>query len=69
MQDALQVAHKGTNKFKQSRINTFTQEFELFRMKQGESISDMQKTFTYLINSLNTLGKPISNELFTNKVS
>lgn len=28
----------------------------------------MQKRFTHLINRLNALGKPISNELATNKV-
>lgn len=61
MWDALQVVHKGTNEVKQLRINTLTQEFELFRMKQGESISDMQKRFIHLINRLNVLGKPVSN--------
>jgi hypothetical protein len=68
MWDALEVAHEGTTEVKQSRINTLNQEFELFRMKQGESISDMQKRFTHLTNRLNALGKPVSNEIATNKI-
>ena len=44
------------------------QEFELFRMKHGETIIDMQKRFTHLINRLNALGKSISNDIATNKV-
>ena len=37
-------------------------------MKQGESVSDMQKRFVYLVSRLNALGKPISNEIATNKI-
>lgn len=66
--DSLQVAHEGTNEVKQTRINTLNQEFELFHMKHGETISDMQKRFTHLVNRLNALGNPISNEITTNKI-
>ncbi|MCH95995.1 zinc knuckle family protein, partial [Trifolium medium] len=62
MLDALEVAHEGTTDVKQSRINALTQEFELFRMKDGETIADMQKRFTYLINRLHGLGSPVSNQ-------
>ena len=41
MWDALQVAHEGTNDVKLSRINTLTQEFNLFHMNHGETIADM----------------------------
>ena len=61
MWDALEVAHEGTTEVKHSRINTLNQEFELFRMKQGETISDMQKRFVHLTGRLNALGKPFSN--------
>ena len=37
----LEIAHEGTTEVKQSHINTLNQDFELFRMKQGESVSDM----------------------------
>ncbi|XP_058766926.1 uncharacterized protein LOC131640543 [Vicia villosa] len=68
MWDALEVAHEGTSEVKQSRINTLNQEFELFRMKQGESISEMQKRFIHLTGRLNALGRPVSNENATNKI-
>src|ERR1044072_6466534 len=68
MWDALEVAHDDTTEVKQSRINTLNQEFELFRMKQGETISDMQKRFVHLTGRLNALGKPVSNEIATNKI-
>src|SRR3954464_4266823 len=46
MWDALQVAHEGTNDVKLARMNTLTKEFDLFHMKQGETIADMQKRFS-----------------------
>ena len=67
MWETLQVAHEGTNEVKQARINTLTQEFELFRMKNGETIAEMQKRFSHLINRLNLLGNLISNAIATNK--
>ena len=68
MWDVLQVAHEGTNEVKQARVNTLNQEFKLFRMKHGETIAQMQKRFSHLINRLNLLGNPISNGIPTNKV-
>ena len=67
MWDTLEVAHDGTNKVKQARINTLNQKFELFRMKHDETIADMKNRFKHLINWLNALGKPISNDITTNK--
>jgi hypothetical protein len=57
MWDTLEIAHEGTNDVKQSKINVLTQEFEFFRIKDGETISDMQKRFIYLTNRLHMLGK------------
>lgn len=36
-------------------------------MKHGETIADMQKRFTHLINRFNALGKPVSNDISTKK--
>lgn len=66
--DSLQVSHEGTNEVKQVRINTLNQQFELFHMKHGETIADMQKRFAYLINYLSAFGKSISNDIATNKI-
>lgn len=68
MWDALQVAHDITNEVKQARINTLNQEFELFHMKHGKTIANIEKRFTHLANRLNALGKTVSNELATNKI-
>jgi hypothetical protein len=61
MWDTLEIAHEGTNDVKQSKINVLTQEFEFFRIKDGETISDMQKRFIYLTNRLHMLGKDVTS--------
>ena len=68
MWDALQVTYEGTNKVKQAIFNTLNQDFKLFRMKQGETIAQMQNRFSHLINCLSLLGNPISKDISTNKV-
>nr|KYP47208.1 hypothetical protein KK1_031150 [Cajanus cajan] len=68
MWDTLKVTHEGTNDVKRSRRNTFTHEYELFRMNQNEIIQDMQKRFTHIINHLASLGKVFPNEDLINKV-
>jgi len=68
MWDTLQVTHEGTINVKRSRINTLTHEYELFRIKQNETIQDMQKRFTHIINHLASLGKIFPNEDLINKV-
>ena len=57
MWDTLKLTHEGTTEVKRARMNTLTHEFELFRMKSGESIQDMQKRFIHIINHLRELGK------------
>ena len=68
MWDTLQVTHEDTTDVKRSRINTLTHEYELFRMNPNESIQDMQKRFTHIINHLASLGKIFPNEDLINKV-
>ena len=68
MWDTLQVTHEGTTGVKRSRINTLTHEYELFRMYQYETIQDMHKRFTYIVNHLASLGKIFPNEDLINKV-
>lgn len=68
MWDTLQVTHEGTTNVKRSRINTLTHEYELFRMNPNETIQDMQKRFTHIVNHLASLGKTFPNEDLINKV-
>src|SRR3954468_7738423 len=60
--DTLVETHEGTVEVKRSRLNTLSQEYELFRMQPRESILDLQKRFVHLINHLSALGKKVSTE-------
>ena len=62
MWDVLEVTHEGTNEVKRARKNTLIQEYEMFRMKTGESICDVQKRFTHIVNQLLALGKIFDKE-------
>ncbi|XP_070036654.1 uncharacterized protein [Nicotiana tomentosiformis] len=57
--EALQTAHEGTTQVKQSKIDMLTTEYELFRMKNDESIQDMHTRFTSIINKLHSFGETI----------
>jgi hypothetical protein len=68
MWDTLVTHVEGTNEVKISKINTLTQEFELFHMQDGETIAEMQQRFVKITNKLHGLGKPITNQDATNKI-
>src|SRR5574338_332479 len=50
--NTLKVTHEGTNKVKQSKISMLKNQFQNFRMKQGESISEMYSRFQDIYHSL-----------------
>ena len=52
MWDMLEVIHEDTTDVKRARKHALIQEYELFRMHQGESIADVQKRFTHIVNHL-----------------
>jgi oligoribonuclease (3'-5' exoribonuclease) len=66
--DTLETTHEGTEEVKRSRLNTLSQEYEMFRMQPGEKILDMQKRFSHLINHLAALGKTLSNNEINLKI-
>jgi len=66
--DALETFNKGTNDVKKSKVNTLVQQYELFRMEDGETISSMQMRFIHIVNKLQGLGKKNSNQDCTNKI-
>nr|KYP56008.1 hypothetical protein KK1_002235 [Cajanus cajan] len=68
MWDTLQVTHEGTSDVKRCRKHTLIREYELFRMHNGESISNFQKRFTHLINHLIDLGRKFEKEEMNLKV-
>jgi hypothetical protein len=66
--DKLEVTHEGTNQVKETKINMLVHSYELFKMKQEESISDMVTRFTNIINGLKALGKSYSNSELVRKL-
>jgi len=68
MWEVLEVTHEGTNDVKRERKHALIQKYELFKMKQGESIADVQKRFTHIVNHLIGLGKEFDKEKLNIKV-
>ncbi|XP_075100665.1 uncharacterized protein LOC142176573 [Nicotiana tabacum] len=66
--EALQTVHEGTTQVKQSKIDMLTTDYELFRMKNGESIQDMHTRFTSIINELHSLGEVIPRNKLVRKI-
>ncbi|XP_068498486.1 uncharacterized protein [Phaseolus vulgaris] len=52
MWEALEFTHEGTEDVKRLRKHSLIQEYELLRMQPGESIADVQKRFTHIVNHL-----------------
>ena len=69
MWDALETLHERTDEVKQSKINTLVQQYEHFCMEDCETISSMQMRFIHIVNKLQNLGKTISSQDCTNKIS
>jgi len=67
--DVLDVTHEGTNDVKRVRKHALIQEYEMFKMQQGETIYEVQKRFIHTVNSLIDLGKEFNKEELNIKVS
>ena len=66
--DSIEVTHEGTNDVKRDRKHTLIQAYEMFRMLKGESIAEVQKRFTHIINHLMSLGKTFDKEELNIKI-
>ena len=53
----LKVVHEGTSSVKETKINHLVCEYELFEIKDDESISSMYTRFMDIINYLNSLDR------------
>jgi len=53
---------------KRARKHDLIQEYEMFRMLKGETISDVQKRFTHIVNHLISLGKIFEREELNIKI-
>jgi len=59
---------RGTNEVKRARKHALIQEYELFKMQKGESIAEVQKRFTHIVNHLMGLSKEYDKEELKIKV-
>ncbi|XP_075108824.1 uncharacterized protein LOC142180678 [Nicotiana tabacum] len=66
--ELLQTALEGTTQVKQSKIDMLTTEYELFKMKDDDSIQDMHTRFISIINELHALGEIIHRNKLVRKV-
>ena len=53
----LEITHEKTNQVKESKINLLVHNYELFSMKETETIVEMISRFTDIVNDLKALGK------------
>jgi len=68
MWDILEVTHEGTTDVKRARKHALIQEYKMFSMLKGETISDIQKRFTHIVNYLMSLGKIFEREELNIKI-
>ncbi|KAL8120256.1 hypothetical protein AgCh_017419 [Apium graveolens] len=57
MWNKLMVTYEGTTDIKDSRMDTLIQEYENFKLQEGENIIDMETRFNRIIDELSQLGK------------
>jgi len=62
------VTYKGTSQVRETKMNMFTHQYELFKMQSDESIKDMFTRFTDITNNLKSLGKTYTNEEMVRKI-
>ena len=53
----LEITHEGNNQVKKSRINILVHDYELFSIKDFESIVEMFSRFIVIVNELESLVK------------
>jgi len=68
MRDILEVTHEGTNDVKRARKHALIQEYKHFRMQKGETICDVHKRFSHIVNHLMSLGKNFDEEKLNMKI-
>ena len=57
--DKLKVTHEGTSQVKESKIALLSNQYEMFKMQQNESITSWFYRYTTIVNQLNQLGRVI----------
>ena len=65
----LEITHGGTNQVKESKINIFMHNYELFSMRDFESIIEMFSRFMVIVNELQALRKTYTEKEKVMKIS
>ena len=68
MWDNLKLIYEGNNQVKETTANLLVHEYELFKMKPEESISEMFVRLSEITNGLKALGKEYSSSELVRKV-
>ncbi|VFQ79926.1 unnamed protein product [Cuscuta campestris] len=68
MLDKLEVTYEGTDQVREGKIDFLTQEYEMFRMMEGEKINDMLDRISKIINDLHALKKIYSKKDLVRKI-
>ncbi|MQL74587.1 hypothetical protein Taro_006951 [Colocasia esculenta] len=66
--DNLKLIYEGTSEVKETKANILVSEYELFRMKPEETISEMFARFTTIMNGLKALGKDYTRSELVRKI-
>lgn len=66
--DRLHVTYEGTDRVKETKIIILLQQYETFKMKPDESVTDMFSRFTDIVNGLAYLGQPVSDAMKVTKI-
>ena len=66
--DRLLVTHEGTNQVRASKVSILVHNYELFKMHDDVTISEMFTRFTNIINGLKSLGKVYPNAEMVEKI-
>ncbi|XP_070010370.1 uncharacterized protein [Nicotiana sylvestris] len=61
MWDKLEVTYEGTSKVKETHINMLVHDYELFSMKEAESIEEKFARFSKIVSHLKAFGKPYTS--------
>ncbi|MQL72243.1 hypothetical protein Taro_004596 [Colocasia esculenta] len=68
MWDKLQLIYEGTSEVRETNASILVSEYEMFRMKSDEIISEMFARFMLIVNGLRGLGKDFSNSDLVKKI-
>jgi len=64
----LEVTHEGIADVRRTRNHILVSEYEAFRIKNGETISELQTRFTHIVNHLLGLGKMFEDDELSTKI-